>query len=816
MKLASLRRWLPPRVYLWLGLMMAGYFVVALTGTWLNYVELHVNAGGVGLYDLGINQQALASASHPAAPFPLYEATSCGRTARCSLLLTHPIFLAYVIAAPYALAPSAFTLFAFQDAALGLAALPLFAIGRRVLRSDRWALVVTGIYLAWLPPFTGIFSFHWEAFIPLELFTIAYLWFTRRYWMAVPVVLLTYITLEVTPVLLFFFGIFFLWDWILALLRYLAVQTRYLLMPKGTAAAEDLRARLRRVRRGLLKSRAVRATLVLMVGSVAAYLALHEIVQHGSRWIGLPSLPPEYQIPVTQPVHSAGITLATLTFAWQQKLTFWIVIFATLGLIPFLAPRALILAVPWVLYSSITTAGFYRMGDQYAFVTAAVLFLPFVYGLARLFTWARRPDGSPQLRARGDPTSPPSAPPSTSGHRELGPGPADGGSPPAAGDGDSVDRDGPSAATRAAGVPPGVPVVPPTELGPARPGNGSRGTRFYRRIRRSLRPPTLRTAAIATLLAAILAFSAFLNPFDPLASQVRLERPFVDQSGLALGGPVNLTSYRNIEQLVALIPSQAPLAAAPSLFTFVATDLEAYPLYGGMNYWELPNDLANRTQYLFTYLAYNNPQVIQLEAKTGLNFSDPSEWGIRAWTTDTNLGPVTLLEKGFTGRAETIGSWRASTLGTFASGQGLNAGPAGANGKNTSSSSGHVVHTRSNTTKGLYPLSTGTIAVGPFLNLNAGRYELTANLSGRSVHAAGSSSYVNSINVTGDLAGYLPAEIPSYLLHPGNFTSGGWESFTLNFTLSASVPGLRFSLYGNDDWFYLQVNYVTLASLTDD
>ncbi len=779
MKLASLRRWVPPRVYLWVGLMTVVYFVVALTGTWLNYVELHVNAGGVGLYDLGINQQALASASHGSAPFPLYESTSCGRTARCSLLLTHPVFFAYVIAAPYALAPSAFTLFAFQDAALALAALPLFAIGRRVLRSDRWALVATGIYLAWLPPFTGIFSFHWEAFIPLELFTIAYLWFSRKYWLAVPVVLLTYVTLEVTPVLLFFFGIFVLWDWILAFLRYLVVQIRYLVMRKGTAAAQDIRARLQRVRRGLLRSPAVRATLVLMIGSVAAYLALHEIVQHGGRLIGLPSLPPEYQIPVTQPVHSATITLGSLTSAWQQKLTFWIVIFATLGLIPLLAPRALILAVPWVLYSSITTAGFYRMGDQYAFITAAVLFLPFLYGLARLIAWARASGRLNPPTGRAGSTPPPLRPPSTSGN-----------------------------------VPDASPPTRPTENDPSEPGGMSRGARFYRGLRRSWRSRTIRTAALATLLAAILAFNIVLNPFDPLASQFTLKRPFVDQGGLALGGEVNLTSYRNIEQLIALIPPQAPLAAAPSLFTFVATDLQAYPLYGGMNYWQLPNNLANRTQYMLTNLAYNSPEPVLLEKKTGQNFQNSSEWGIRAWTPDTSLGPVTLLEQDYGGPTQTIGSWAPSTLGKFVSGQGLNAGLAGANGKNATSSSGHVVHSRSATKPTLYPLDNGTISVGPVLNLNPGSYELTVNLSGRAIHAVGSSGAVNSINVTGYLGGYVPVPIGPYLLYPSNFTGGAWVNFTLSLNLTTPVPDLTISTYGSQPWFYLQVNYVTVANVS--
>ena len=95
--------------------------------------------------------------------------------------------------------PSPFTLFAIQDLALALAALPLFAIARIVTQSNRLSVAIAGVYLVWLPAFTGIFSFHWEAFIPLEFFLIFWLWLTHRYRWAIPVVLVAFVTLEVTP-----------------------------------------------------------------------------------------------------------------------------------------------------------------------------------------------------------------------------------------------------------------------------------------------------------------------------------------------------------------------------------------------------------------------------------------------------------------------------------------------------------------------------------------------------------------------------------------------------------------------------------------
>ena len=197
--------------YRWVCLMLAGYFVAALAGTWINFLDFHLN--GIGYYDLSINQQALSSTIHSNQPYPFYEATNCGRDGRCSFLLVHPVFLAYAMTGPYALWPSPFTLFAIQDLALALAALPLFAIARIVTQSNRLSVAIAGVYLVWLPAFTGIFSFHWEAFIPLEFFLIFWLWLTHRYRWAIPVVLVACVTLEVMPVLLFFLAVYFLLPW---------------------------------------------------------------------------------------------------------------------------------------------------------------------------------------------------------------------------------------------------------------------------------------------------------------------------------------------------------------------------------------------------------------------------------------------------------------------------------------------------------------------------------------------------------------------------------------------------------------------------
>lgn len=245
-----------------------------------------------------------------------------------------------------------------------------------------------------MPAFSGIFSFHWESFVPLELFLLFWLWTNQRYWAALPLVLVSCVTIEVVPVLLFFLALYFLSPWVRPGLRFIALSLRGWWVLRG-----DPRRHFRREMRSLagrvLRSRPVLASLALLGGSALAYVLLHEFVTRGGWILGLPPLPPQFALPLTQPVHAASFTLANLLTNWSSKLVYWLTILLTLGLIPLFAPRTWILAAPWVAFSLFATGGYYVIGTQYAFISAAVLFIGVAFGLARLRRWAdqgvRRP-----------------------------------------------------------------------------------------------------------------------------------------------------------------------------------------------------------------------------------------------------------------------------------------------------------------------------------------------------------------------------------------------------------------------------------------
>ncbi len=127
---------------------MLGFWAFALYSATVAYSNLQIpNAG-----DAGIITQAVASTAHGNAP-AFYESYDCMVKGRCSLLLVHPGFVLYAAVPFYALDPSVTTLFALQAAAVGLAAVPLYVLTRRLTGSAAKGLLVSGVFLVWAPTF---------------------------------------------------------------------------------------------------------------------------------------------------------------------------------------------------------------------------------------------------------------------------------------------------------------------------------------------------------------------------------------------------------------------------------------------------------------------------------------------------------------------------------------------------------------------------------------------------------------------------------------------------------------------------------------
>jgi uncharacterized membrane protein len=378
---SPLPRWLSPRLVL--ALMITGFTAVS------------VYAGAIAFYDfqtrnatdLTIFMQALTSTirGHPA---PFYESYDCMTKARCSFFLVHPSPFLYLAVPFYAVAPSPLTLFALQSVGVGLAAVPLYYLTRTVTGSEGKGLVAAALYLVWAPTLGGeAFSFHLEAFLPLALLTVAVLWATGRFRLGFAAAAVAFLVLEIAPAFTFLIGAFFL---SFAVQRVLVrARADWREHRAGGARPAPLRSLVAAIRSELQRSD-VRYTLVLMGASVAAFVLLFLFMNvWGARVLGVPAPPLspglsgifyENSSPGTRPPLQV---LESSQFLYTAA--FWVILYALVAFVPLLAPRTLIVSLPWIAYTFLTdTTRFVQIGSQYSLVAAVPIFFGLAYGMGRV------------------------------------------------------------------------------------------------------------------------------------------------------------------------------------------------------------------------------------------------------------------------------------------------------------------------------------------------------------------------------------------------------------------------------------------------
>jgi len=378
-----------PTAY-WVAAAVVGYAVVSFTFAWLRVLNF-----GLDTWDAGIYMQALWSTGHG---HPFWEAADYETGGFSSLLQVHSVFLFYLLVPLYSEFPSPLTLLAVQSIVVAIAAVPLYLLARDLTGSDRWGLFAAIAYLAWMPTLaSNLYDFHSEAFLPVEVFTVVLLWHRGRYGVGFLVAVLAFLTFELAPILLVFVGVMFLIPGLPSLRRW------------GSAlrASLPLRSRLgtlvRDVRRGLATRRAL-ASIALILASAAAYgLLLVVREQYLSGWLGIgpfPSNPVGYVVGA----NPAGLQLSWtyLEFSFGAKVEAWLVFLALLGFVPLLAPRALVISIPWLVFSFFSgNANYVDFGFQYGFIVACGLLPAFVFGLVPLARWVDGRTAAERARIRG-------------------------------------------------------------------------------------------------------------------------------------------------------------------------------------------------------------------------------------------------------------------------------------------------------------------------------------------------------------------------------------------------------------------------------
>jgi len=352
----------------WLLVAVTIYFVVSITLSWLRSVELQTTT-----WDEGIYQQALWSAAHGRNFFETADLETGGYR---SLLQVHTVFLLYLLAPLYAALPYEATLFVVQSLVVAAAAIPLYLLTRDLTRSSWLGLVSAVAYLVWTPTLSSnLYDFHAESFLPLELIVVVLLWERGRYLAGGVAVAISFATLELAPVLLFFVGLFFL-------LPSRETWQRWRNRSGGrfpwTTWVHDLRP--------ALSSPRVRASLALVGGCVAVYFLLVylrlDVLNPSLGVTPLPNAPTGYVIGGTP--SALGLSFSNVPIGFYYKITYWVVIAALLGFVPLLSPRALLLSVPWFGFTMLSSnLNYVTLGFQYGFIAGGPLLVAFAYGLPR-------------------------------------------------------------------------------------------------------------------------------------------------------------------------------------------------------------------------------------------------------------------------------------------------------------------------------------------------------------------------------------------------------------------------------------------------
>ena len=349
-----------PSVWLWVA--VVSYFAVSFTLSWLRALEFQTTTWDQGLY-----QQALWTTAHGRA---FYETADVETGGYRSLLEVHSVVLFYLLAPLYGALPYQTTLFAVQSAIVALAAVPLYLLSRDLTGSTKVGLVAGISYLVWTPTLSSnLYDFHPEAFLPVEIFAIVLLWQRGRYWAGFAVVAAAFLTLEIAPVLLAFVSLFFLWP------------------ATGTFAKDETAGPVRSRFLPLLewlRSKRVRASLVLLVSAISAYGLLYVFrVDLLPPVVGTqPLLLPATGYVIGTTPAALGLALSNLSVGLGQKLTYWVLAVALLGFVPLFAPRALLASVPWFAFTLFSSnLNYVTLGFQYGFIAGATLLVAFAFGL---------------------------------------------------------------------------------------------------------------------------------------------------------------------------------------------------------------------------------------------------------------------------------------------------------------------------------------------------------------------------------------------------------------------------------------------------
>jgi len=337
-----------PRLRRWLPLIIVALASIAYAITFSYYTLLHHRRFGTAAYDLGINVNWCYNAMH--GNF-FRSAVQFGPDGG-HMLSGHAIFAMFIWLPLYALSPGAEVLLIYQSAMCGLAAIPLYLTAKELLPRPA-AVVVALAYLMFAPLHGPNFYDYHELPVALPFhFLLHYSIVTRRYKLVPLFLVILYGHREDVSVGLTVLGLFMLLSgfrpkagFVIAVVSPLVfVGIKFALMPS--------------------------------VGSWWFAELYKELVPSGSQGYG-----PIVQTTLINPVYFLHTILK------EQKLIYFLHLFAPLAFLPLRSPLLAMLSMPGFFFTLMTTnyAPTLSIAFQYTTHWIPYLFLSSIFSLRRAF-----------------------------------------------------------------------------------------------------------------------------------------------------------------------------------------------------------------------------------------------------------------------------------------------------------------------------------------------------------------------------------------------------------------------------------------------
>jgi len=337
-----------PRLRRWLPLIIVVLASIAYAVTFSYYTLLHHRRFGTAAYDLGINVNWCYNTLH--GNFwrsPVQFGPDGGNT-----LSGHAIFAMFIWLPLYALSPGAEVLLIYQSVMCGIAAIPLYLTAKELLPRPA-AVVVALAYLMFAPLHGPNFYDYHELPVALPFhFLLYYALVTRRYKLVPLLLVILYAHREDVSVGLTVLGLFML----LSGFRPKAGFVIAVVSP--------------------LVFLAIKFALMPSVGSWWFADLYKELVPSGSQGYG-----PIVQTTLINPVYFLHTVIK------EQKLIYFLHLFAPLVFLPLRSPLLAMLSMPGFFFTLMTTnyAPTLSIAFQYTTHWIPYLFLSSIFSLRRAF-----------------------------------------------------------------------------------------------------------------------------------------------------------------------------------------------------------------------------------------------------------------------------------------------------------------------------------------------------------------------------------------------------------------------------------------------